>query len=91
MNDSLPSIIHAIEKIMRHEGLHEERIRSFLRDVGRIAEGELSLIREASIAPIHDLPEINAGEESGSSPMGFVDTALVDASAREDQDYPGLY
>ena len=64
MNDSLPSIIHAIEKIMRHEGLHEERIRSFLRDVGRIAEGELSLIREASIAPIHDLPEINAGEES---------------------------
>jgi len=28
MNDSLPSIIHAIEKIMRHEGLHEERIRS---------------------------------------------------------------
>jgi len=66
MNDSLPSIIQAIEEIMRREGLHEERIRSFLRDVGRMAEGELSLIQEASIAPIHDLPEINAGEESNN-------------------------
>ena len=55
MNDSLPSIIHAIEEIMRREELHEERIRSFLRDVGRMAEGELSLIQEASIAPIHDI------------------------------------
>ena len=44
MNDSLPSIIHAIEEIMRRKGLHEERIRSFLIDVGRMAEGELSQI-----------------------------------------------
>ena len=59
MTGSLSSIIHAIEEIMRQEGLHKERIRSFLRDVRRMAEGELSLIREASIAPIHDLSLIH--------------------------------